>query len=138
MLKYGSTSVTMVGHSMGGAVSLDSIYLPLWLPRGTTFKTIAYGLPRVGNQELANYVDANTNLTHINNMEDPVLVLPPMILSFVHPAGEVHIIDSWEWVACPGQDNPSTECSVGDVPIALLGNATEHPGPYNGIMLGCY
>ncbi|KIJ57824.1 hypothetical protein HYDPIDRAFT_178148 [Hydnomerulius pinastri MD-312] len=101
MLKYGSAPVTMIGHSMG-----------------TTFKIIAYGLPRVGNREFANY--------------DPVPVLPPIILGFVHPAGEVHIKDSGEW------DNSSTKCSVEDVPIAFLGNATEHPGPYNGIILGCY
>jgi hypothetical protein len=32
----------------GAAISLlDSVYLPLWLPAGTTFRTIGYGLPRV-------------------------------------------------------------------------------------------
>ncbi|OJA21362.1 hypothetical protein AZE42_10025 [Rhizopogon vesiculosus] len=29
-----------------------------------------------------------------------------MFLDFVHPAGEVHIQDSGEWAACPGQDKP--------------------------------
>lgn len=32
----------------GAAITLlDSVYLPLWLPAGTTFTTIGYGLPRV-------------------------------------------------------------------------------------------
>ncbi|KAG6872902.1 hypothetical protein C0995_005308 [Termitomyces sp. Mi166 len=29
--------------------------------------TITYGMPRVGNQDFANYVDAHLHLTHINN-----------------------------------------------------------------------
>jgi predicted lipase len=103
MSTYGTTSVTIVGHSLGAAISLiDSVYLPLWLPSSTTFKTVLYGLPRVGNQAFANYIDANTTLTHINNEEDPVPILPGMFLGFVHPAGEVHIEDSGEWANCPG------------------------------------
>ncbi|KIJ21165.1 hypothetical protein PAXINDRAFT_66454 [Paxillus involutus ATCC 200175] len=52
--KYITTSVTMVGHSLGAAITLlDSVHLPLWLPAGTTFKTIVYGLPRVENKAFA-------------------------------------------------------------------------------------
>ncbi|OAX37649.1 alpha/beta-hydrolase, partial [Rhizopogon vinicolor AM-OR11-026] len=48
MSTYRVTSVTMVGHSLGAAITvLDSVYLPLWLSKGTTFQTIGYGLPRV-------------------------------------------------------------------------------------------
>ncbi|KAF8127693.1 Alpha/Beta hydrolase protein [Boletus edulis] len=138
MSKYGTTSVTMVGHSLGAAISLlDSVYLPLWLPAGTTFKTITYGLPRVGNQAFANYVDANLHLSHINNEEDPIPICPGMFLNFVHPSGEVHIEDSGEWASCPGQDNPSTQCAVGDVPNVLDGNLNNHDGPYNGVTMGC-
>ena len=79
------------------------MYLPLWLPAGTTFQTFCYGLPRVGNQAFANYVDANLYLTHINNEEDPIPICPGMFLGYVHPAGEVHIRDSGEWAACPGE-----------------------------------
>ncbi|KAI5987112.1 Alpha/Beta hydrolase protein [Pisolithus albus] len=138
MSKYGTTTVTVVGHSLGAAISLlDSVYLPLHLPSGTSFQTITYGLPRVGNQAFANYVDANLHLTHINNKEDPIPILPAMFLGYVHPAGEVHIEDSGEWAACPGQDNPSTQCIVGDVPTILQGNVSDHDGPYNGIEMGC-
>ncbi|KAG2364628.1 hypothetical protein BDR07DRAFT_1482246 [Suillus spraguei] len=138
MSTYSTKSVTLVGHSLGAAITLlDSVYLPLWLPAGTTFTTICYGLPRVGNQAFANYVDANLHLTHINNEEDPIPICPGISLGFVHPAGEVHIEDSGEWAACPGQDNPSTQCIVGDVPTILNGNLSDHLGPYNGIEMGC-
>ncbi|KAI9567106.1 Alpha/Beta hydrolase protein [Boletus coccyginus] len=139
MSEHGTTNITMVGHSLGAAITLlDSVYLPLWLPAGTTFQTIGYGLPRVGNQAFANYVDANLHLTHINNEEDPIPICPGMFMGFVHPSGEVHIQDSGEWAACPGQDNPSTQCIVGDVPEIWDGNLDDHSGPYNGItMIDC-
>ncbi|KAH7881944.1 Alpha/Beta hydrolase protein [Phlebopus sp. FC_14] len=145
MSKYSTTSVTMVGHSLGAAITLlDSVYLPLWLAAGTSFKTVGYGLPRVGNQAFADYVDANLHLTHINNKEDPIPICPGMFMGFVHPAGEIHIEDSGEWAACPeinavtqGQDNPSTQCIVGDVPNIFESNESDHDGPYNGIEMGC-
>lgn len=136
--KHGATTITLVGHSLGAAISLlDSVYLPLHLPSSLTFRTITYGLPRVGNRAFADYVDANLHLTHINNKEDPIPICPGMFLGFVHPAGEIHIGDSDEWAACPGQDNPSTQCIVGDVPNILESNESDHDGPYNGIKMGC-
>jgi hypothetical protein len=100
---------------------------------------ISYGMPRVGNAAFADYVDAthNGNLTHINNKEDPVPIVPGEFLGYTHPAGEVHIQDSGAWVACPGQDNPSELCIVGDVPSVFLGNLSDHDGPYDdGIVMG--
>ncbi|KAI5992310.1 Alpha/Beta hydrolase protein [Pisolithus orientalis] len=136
--KYGTTCITLVGHSLGAAISLlDSVYLPLHLPSGLTFQTITYGLPRVGNQAFADYVDANLHLIHINNKEDPIPICPGMSLGFVHPAGEIHIDDSGEWAACPGQDNLSTQCIVGDVPNIFDGNESDHDGPYNAVEMGC-
>lgn len=103
-------SVTMVGHSLGAALALlDSVFLPLRLPNSTSFKTITYGMPRVGNQAFANYVDQHITsldggmgLTHINNKEDPIPIVPGRDLGFRHPSGEVHIQDSGAWDACPG------------------------------------
>ncbi|KAN0088317.1 Alpha/Beta hydrolase fold [Tylopilus felleus] len=136
--KYGTNTVTMVGHSLGAALSLlDSVYLPLHLPSGTTFQTILYGLPRVGNQAFANYVDTNLHVTHINNLKDPIPIVPGRFLGYVHPSGEVHIRETGEWAACPGQDNPSTECIVGDVPNIFEGDEANHDGPYNGIVMDC-
>ncbi|KAJ6485728.1 Alpha/Beta hydrolase protein [Mycena sanguinolenta] len=75
--KYKSDHVALVGHSLGAALTLlDSIYLPLHLPSSVKFNAVAYGLPRVGNQAFANYVDAHTSLTRINNKRDIVPIVP--------------------------------------------------------------
>jgi len=134
---HGTGSVTLVGHSLGAALSLlDSVYLPLHIS-GATFKTVTYGMPRVGNKDFANYVDANLNLTHINNMKDPVPILPGKFLGFHHPSGENHINADSTWSACPGQDNPSTLCTTGDVPEIFDGDLSNHDGPYDGVTMGC-
>ena len=48
--------------------------------------------------------------THVSNQEDPVPQLPPHVLSYQHPEGEVHVesVNSAgvaTMVACPGQEN---------------------------------
>lgn len=67
----------------GAAIALiDAVYLPLHLS-DITIRMIGYGLPRVrkllvffslvesvsqvGNQAFANYLDATTSVTHVNN-----------------------------------------------------------------------
>ncbi|KAL6302901.1 lipase [Sparassis latifolia] len=138
MSTYGASHVTLVGHSLGAAISLlDAVYLPLHISNAT-FTFVGYGLPRVGNQAFANYVDAQpTSVTHINNEEDPIPICPGMFLGYIHPSGEVHIEDTGDWAACPGQDNPSTQCIVGDVPNVFDGDESDHDGPYNGVVMGC-
>jgi len=132
-----ATRVTIIGHSLGAAIALlDSVYLPLHIP-GVTFRTIGYGMPRVGNQAFADYVDSHLSLTHINNKEDFVPILPGRFLGYHHPAGEVHIQDTGAWASCPGQDNTSTQCTVGDVPNIFDGSTNDHDGPYNGVEMGC-
>ncbi|KAI0073058.1 alpha/beta-hydrolase [Panus rudis PR-1116 ss-1] len=137
LTKFGTTHVTIVGASLGAAIALlDSVYLPLHLPNSTTFSTIVYGLPRVGNQAFADYVDAHaTSLTHINNKKDPVPTLPPDFLGFRHPSGEVHIEEDGSWIACAGQENPSPLCEKGLVPSYFAGNNSDHEGPYGGVLL---
>ena len=92
--RHCASSVVVMGHSLGAAVALlDSVYLPLHLPAGTTVHMISYGMPRVGNVAFADHVDATHRgrLTHINNKEDLIPILPGMFLGYVHLAGEVHI-----------------------------------------------
>ncbi|KAF5312472.1 hypothetical protein D9619_002478 [Psilocybe cf. subviscida] len=73
---HGATKVTIVGHSLGAALALlDGVYLPLHIS-GVSFQVIGYGMPRVGNQAFANYVDAHLSVTHINNREDLVPIVP--------------------------------------------------------------
>lgn len=57
---------------------------------------------QVGDHEFADYVDANVNLIHIGNKRDPIPTLPPKVLHFAQPSGEVRIQDSGDWLACPG------------------------------------
>ncbi|PFH50220.1 hypothetical protein AMATHDRAFT_193502 [Amanita thiersii Skay4041] len=135
--QHGATRVTIVGHSLGAALALlDGVFLPLHIS-GVSFRTIGYGMPRVGNQAFADYVDAHLSLTHINNKKDLVPIVPGRFLGYHHASGEVHITESNVWESCPGQDNTSTLCTVGDVPNIFEGSTSDHGGPYNGITMGC-
>ncbi|KAF8347909.1 lipase class 3 family protein [Amanita rubescens] len=138
--EHGADHITVVGHSLGAAIALlDSVYLPLHLPSGVSIQDCHLRIAssfQVGNQAFANYVDANLHLTHINNMKDPIPIVPGKFVGYVHPSGEVHITEKGPWESCPGQDNPSTFCIVGDVPNILVGDPSNHSGPYNGITMG--
>ncbi|KAH8995104.1 hypothetical protein EDB86DRAFT_3077904 [Lactarius hatsudake] len=110
--KYKATSV---GHTPGAALSLlDRVHLRLQLPANINIKAILHGLPRVGNQDWANFVD-----THLSGKV----------------TGEIYIDDT---DACPGQDNPSKMCVVGAVP-SLFHNSNwrDHDGRYYGIVFSC-
>ncbi|KAI9458357.1 lipase class 3 family protein [Lactarius psammicola] len=138
--EHSTSSVAVVGHSLGAALSLlDGVYLSLHLNASVNVRVIGYGMPRVGNQAFANWVDSHLGgqVMHINNRKDPVPTLPNRFLGFHHASGEVHITDSGTWENCPGQDNPSTLCTVGDVPNIFESNASDHHGPYDGISMGC-
>ena len=109
----GLSSVTVVGHSLGAALALlDGIFFSLQLPEGVTVKVINYGMPRVGNQAFADFVDSQLSgrVTHVNNREDPIPIVPGMSLGFHHPSGEIHILDSGAWDACPGVFSSSCVC----------------------------
>ncbi|KAF5357440.1 hypothetical protein D9757_011588 [Collybiopsis confluens] len=127
MAAHSTTSIATVGHSLGAALSLlDALYLTLQIPSATV-KFFGYGLPRVGNQAFANLIDSTlpNRVSHVNNKEDLVPILPGMFLGFHHPSGEKHIMDDNSWVACPGQDNPSNECVVGVRIWTFLISSTE-------------
>ncbi|KAF5348060.1 hypothetical protein D9758_010002 [Tetrapyrgos nigripes] len=143
--RHQTSKVTLVGHSLGGALSLlDSIYLPLHLsttPGGTkiTYKTIVYGVPRVGNPAFADYVDQHVDLTRVNNDNDLIPIVPGRFLGFAHPNGEVHIQDDEKtWVGCPGHDNTSPLCTIGTVPTVFEGNILDHLGPYDGVEMASF
>lgn len=134
--KSGFDKVAIVGHSLGAALAvLDSILLPPYFP-GVSFSTFAYGLPRVGNQAFADYVDANLDLKRINNRKDPIPTLPAHLFGFVQPQGEIHIQADGSWIVCPGQDNPDVRCTRGDVPNILEWHPSDHDGPYDDVIMG--
>ena len=104
---YSVTTLTLRLETGAAIGLLDAIYLPLHIPNLTT-RFVGYGLPRVGNQHFADYVDAAVQgatlsaVTHINNKKDDVPILPGRFLGFHHPSGEVHIDEAGAWLACPG------------------------------------
>lgn len=65
---YGTNTITVTGHSLGAAISLiDTVYLYLNLDPSISISFIGWGLPRVGNQDWADYLDSTQTVTHINN-----------------------------------------------------------------------
>ncbi|KAI9814104.1 MAG: hypothetical protein M1832_005992 [Thelocarpon impressellum] len=84
--------VTLVGHSLGGAVaalaSLD-FHQRGWQPTVTTF-----GEPRVGNSALAAYIDARfpgEGYRRVTHVDDPVPLLPLREWHYAMHAGELFI-----------------------------------------------
>ncbi|KAI0741322.1 lipase [Daedaleopsis nitida] len=137
---YQADQVTVVGVSLGAAIALlDSVYLPLHLPNSTRVRAIVYGLPRVGNQEFADYVDAHSDITpvtHISRNLDPVPSLPLLSLGYHQPQGEIHVTATDMWLLCPGQDNPSPECAAGAVNLTHW-SGPDHSGPFDGVHIQC-
>jgi hypothetical protein len=137
MASKGTNKITTVGHSLGGALAvLEGVFFKTQLP-SATIRVVTYGLPRVGNQEFADWVDAKIpDLTHITNDNDPIPIVPGRFLGFHHPHGEIHIDDNAVWRACAGQDNTDSQCSTGNTPNIFVGNIVDHLGSYDGVWLG--
>jgi hypothetical protein len=103
---YGASTVTITGHSLGAALALlEGVQLRIQLDASVDVRVIGYGMPRVGNKNFAKWVDSHLGgkVTHINNQQDPIPILPSEFLGYVHPSGEVHIQDSGDWLSCPGE-----------------------------------
>ncbi|KAH7098221.1 lipase [Auriculariales sp. MPI-PUGE-AT-0066] len=139
--RFNTTKVTFVGHSLGAAIALiDAAYFRTNLPT-YTIAVRTYGLPRVGNADWANWVDTQLpDQVRITNNEDPIPIVPGRFLGYNHPSGEVHavtpLIGTQSWYSCPGQDNTSPHCSIGDTPNIFGSNILDHLGPYDGILMG--
>ena len=126
--QYPRYQVTLVGHSLGGAVAaLATLDFEArgWNPQITTF-----GEPRIGNQELMQYVDRSFSnsstasmtgrfrrVTHVN---DPVPLLPLSEWGYQMHAGEVYISkpdlspELKDLRHCDGDQDP--ECIAGAKP----------------------
>lgn len=64
-----ATRVTLVGHSMGGALAtIGLLHLSYNLPSTISLRAVTYGTPRVGNAAFVSEVNARGDLTRINNM----------------------------------------------------------------------
>ncbi|KAG7093260.1 hypothetical protein E1B28_006943 [Marasmius oreades] len=135
MNDFNTTKVHVSGHSLGAAIAtLDSLMLKQQLDKSVGLTTTVFGMPRTGNQEFADFVDAmlGSSFTRITNQNDPVPRVPPQLIGYHHASGEVFIksVDSngqaTDVVQCPGQENEN--CGTGnDLKITSIPN---HLGPY--------
>ncbi|KAG1751228.1 Alpha/Beta hydrolase protein [Suillus lakei] len=137
--QYNANSVTLVGHSLGGALAeLDCVFMALNLPSGIAIKGVTYGTPRVGNPAWAALFDSLTSdFQRINNEKDIVPIVPGRFMGFSHVQGEVHIVSDGDAVQCPGDDDATDAlCTIKSVPDIFVGDILDHLGPYQGIYIG--
>ncbi|OJT09887.1 Lipase [Trametes pubescens] len=135
----GATQVTVIGHSLGGALAeLDTLFFTLQLPSDIHVKGVTYGTPRVGNKAFASLIDSKVpDFVRINNEKDLVPIVPGRFLGFQHPHGEIHIVSPGNAVACAGDDDGDDKtCTDKTVPNILFGDILNHLGPYEGISIG--
>ncbi|KAF2014720.1 alpha/beta-hydrolase [Aaosphaeria arxii CBS 175.79] len=122
--KYPDYQLTLVGHSLGGAVAalagLDFLARG-WQPRVTTF-----GEPRIGNKALMSYIDDRFNITsnkdansfhRVTHVSDPVPLLPLAEWGYSMHSQEIFIsapdlppsVDDLQY--CKGDEDP--DCIAG-------------------------
>lgn len=125
---YPDYQLTLVGHSLGGAVAaLAGLDL---LARGYNPQVTTFGEPRIGNVGLVKYLDSRFELSgaapandtflkyrRVTHVDDPVPLLPLSEWGYAMHAGEIHISkpslspDIADLELCKG-DNDS-ECIAG-------------------------
>ena len=124
-------NVTLVGHSLGGAVAalagLDLVARG-WDPRVTTF-----GEPRIGNAALAAYLNARFDISpshpssnkfrRITHVDDPVPQLPLAEWDFATHSEEIFISKR----ELPPAKEDVHHCEGDEDPSCLAGNDDEMP-----------
>ncbi|KAL6712673.1 hypothetical protein ACN47E_000550 [Coniothyrium glycines] len=87
---FPSYSVTVTGHSLGGAIA--SLAATSLRNSGYTVALYNYGSPRIGGSTISSYISnqpgGNYRVTHWN---DPVPKLPLLIMGYVHISPEYYI-----------------------------------------------
>lgn len=139
LIQYSTESVTLIGHSLGGALAeLDCLFLALNLPSSISIKGVTYGTPRVGNPAWASLFDSMVpDFQRINNERDPIPIVPGISMGFSQVHGEVHIVDPDYVVSCPGNDDATdADCTIMTVPNVFDSDILDHLGPYQGIYIG--
>lgn len=155
-------TIVVTGHSQGAALAaytgVSLSLRPALRTRNITVSIVAAAMPRTGNADWAAYVARSVPyVRRINNVFDPIPVIPPRSSSYTGLKGELHIQSpSGSWYNCSSEyDNLSSFCSVGatrpffeEPTVFYLGFTlltrtrpgtdfrTYHGGPYNGIKMG--
>jgi hypothetical protein len=137
--RTGAKKISIASHSLGAALGLlDAVMFKQQLP-GIAIKFVGYGMPRVGNQDFANWVDANlSDVTRVANQQDIVPILPGRFLGFRHPSGEIHIAENGKFMKCNGQESEEDGCTIDETPNIFVGEPADHSGPYGKVTkIGC-
>ncbi|KAJ8518455.1 hypothetical protein ONZ45_g4465 [Pleurotus djamor] len=66
-----------------------------------------------------------------------VIFLIPHTRRFTISTRHQHILETGDWNICKGQENDDGTCSAGAISHMFAGAITDHPGPYDGVMIGC-
>lgn len=135
MTKCNDTRVSFTGLSFGAALaSLASTHMSNALKHGKIHKAVVFGLPRIGNQAWANTVDKALKGTfyYTVNGADPAPRLPPRILGYQQPSGQLYIkpANSSQWKFYPGQENIHGADKDWDF------NIRDHTGIYFNVPIG--
>ncbi|KAI6110963.1 alpha beta-hydrolase [Pisolithus croceorrhizus] len=139
LIQYSTESVTLIGHSLGGALAeLDCVFLALNLPSSISIKGVTYGTPRVGNPAWASLFDSMVpDFQRINNERNPIPTVPGISMGFSQVHGEVHVVNPDYVVSCPGNDDAAdADCTIMTVPNVFDSDILDHLGPYQGIYIG--
>ncbi|KAG9300491.1 hypothetical protein G9A89_010118 [Geosiphon pyriformis] len=137
-------SVTLSGHSLGGALALlESLDLKQRIPTlkvNENFFVYTYGQPRVGNKIFASYVDRTIKLLRMTHTSDMIPHLPLRVLGYQHPSGELWIkhdktAKTGGTLICKGVENPNCSNSIQNFKFGIK---PMHNGPYFGIKVPTY
>ncbi|KAG8999499.1 hypothetical protein FRB94_006142 [Tulasnella sp. JGI-2019a] len=134
---YATEVVTVIGHSLGGAIAnLEGVSLKLRNP-SLNVKIVTFGEPRVGNPAWADYLNGYS-ITRVTHNYDPIPIVPGRALGFEQPDGEIHINSDSVWNYCSGEDNTDVDCSTGATPNIFDSSINDHLGPYgpSGVWMG--
>ena len=128
--KYPNYTLTMVGHSLGGAVAalagLD-FFARGWDPRVTTF-----GEPRIGNRELMAYMNHRFNISadhetnkfrRVTHTSDPVPLLPLAEWGYTMHSEELFISAP----SLPPDVSDIRHCSGDEDPTCIAGTGSDGP-----------
>ena len=137
--KYPGYQLTLVGHSLGGAVAaLASLDFKVrgWNPKVTTF-----GEPRIGNDALMEYMDqiflsddgmeSKDMYRRVTHVDDPVPLLPLKEWGYRMHAGEVYISKPSlspsvaDLYHCDGDEDPNCIAGADAPKSAQATNETE-------------
>ena len=110
------SKVTVTGDSLGAGIAMLGMF-HLEHHVGLDL-ALMFGPPRVGNPEYANTVDhvflKGNRFLYAANFDDIVVHVPPRILGYQHPSGQIWInpANSTHWKYYPGQENVNGANSV--------------------------